>query len=158
VSTPSNPSTAPTGIVGRYALVMGAATVLSIGAGLFAASAGGGDTGVLTAVAAVLAASAGISLAPVLARPPWVRLAWWGMVVLGAMSARMLMAIAGMLVLIEVLGLPKAAVVYGLLTGTLLVMAAEAGAAVWLLNRRTGPNEPLARPDSTSLGEARRTG
>lgn len=158
MTTPTHPLSSSADTIRRYVLVMSAATVSAIATGVFAAWAGGGDNGVLTAVATALAASAAITLGPVLVRPPLVRMNLWGMVVLGAISARMLAAICGMLVLIEVLGLAKAPVVYGLLTGTLVLMAAEAGAAVWLLNRRPGATDPVTSDESTSRGEVRRIG
>lgn len=118
-----------------YAAMVGFGALVSIGAGVWVAAAVGGQAGVQTSVAAVLVIGVLLAVVPLMG-PPLVTPDRWGMMVLAVSGIRTMLAMGGMLVLIEVQGLERRPVVYGLLTGTLLMMAIEAMAAVWLLSRR----------------------
>lgn len=135
-----------------YAAVMAAASVVGMGAGIAAASSAGGTSAVTAAVAGVLAVGIVLAAVPLLG-PPLVRPETWGLVVLGVSGARTLLALAGMLVLIEVQDLDRRPVVYGVLAGTLVLMTAECAAAVWLLGRRERQRkQTVSTPDAALSG------
>jgi len=119
----------------QYGAVIAAAAVASVMLGLLAARGAGGEPPVLTALAGVLGAGAALGVVPLLGPrviPPGV----WGLAVLGVSAARTLLALGAMLALIEVQGLERRPVVYGVLAGTGVMMIAEGAAAAWLLMRR----------------------
>lgn len=118
-----------------YAAVMAAASLVGMGVGLAAASSAGASPAVLMAVGAVLGIGVVLAAAPIVAQP-LIKPEVWGLAVLAASGSRTLLALGGMLVLIEMQGLERRPVVYGLLAGTLVMMVAEGAAAAWLLTRR----------------------
>ncbi len=114
---------------------MAIASVVALGVGLWAASAVGAAGMTLVAIGAVIAAGAALCIIPLMG-PPLVKPDNWGMVVLGISGVRTLLAMGAMLVLVEVMNLDRKGVVYGLLAGVVVLMVAEAVAAVWLLSAR----------------------
>lgn len=123
---------------GIYALGMAIVSVLAIALGLIVTRAvGGPDIGqsVLVAVGAALLLSAAFALIPMVG-PPLVPSDRWGMAVMMASMGRTLAAMGAMVMLLEVQGLPRKPVVYGVLSGVFVMMMAEAMIAVWLLNKR----------------------
>jgi hypothetical protein len=113
---------------------MALASALGIGLGVLVARGVGGGPDVLGPIAAALALAAIVMVVP-LVGPPLVTAHTWGLAAMGASMGRTLLAMGGMMVLITVLGLPAKPVVYGLLSGAVLMMAAEAGIAVRVLAR-----------------------
>ncbi len=89
----------------------------------------------LAAIAAVLALGVVIAFAPLIG-PPLVTPDRWGLIVLMVSGARTLLAMGAMMAMIQILHLERKPVVYGVLTGTVVMMTVEALAAVALLNRR----------------------
>ncbi len=134
---PDRPLAAPLEPIPRrpFALVCALGVVLSVGAGVGVAASAGASSMVLLAIGAVLLAGGALCVLPLLG-PPLVTPERWGLVVMMASMARTGLAMVAMLYMVEVLGLPRRPVVIGLLTGTLIMMAIEALAAVWLLSRR----------------------
>jgi hypothetical protein len=132
-----------------YATAIGAAGLLSIVLGTGIAASAGGDWGVQSAVATVLVMGALLAALP-LVGPPLVTPERWGMIVLGVSAARTFLAAGAMLILLEVQGLDRRPVVYGVLSGTLLMMMLEAAAAVWMLTRRERLRHPSVHNGSTS--------
>lgn len=134
-----------------YALLMTGAGVAALAAGLLVARAAAaeGDADFLLPVAGSLLFSIALAVVPLLG-PPLVTPPRWGLVVLGVTATRTLVAMGAMLILLEILGLPRRPVVYGLLSGTLLLLVADAIGAVWLLSRRDAARIPAApSPDSS---------
>jgi hypothetical protein len=118
---------------------MAVSTAVAVAVGVWLASrAGGGegvDTGVLVPIGGLLFLGGLLSAWPSLGA--WlIKDEHWGMSVLAVTGTRTLLAMFAMLLLIEVGGLPRQAVVYGLLSGTLILTTAEAASAVWQLQRR----------------------
>ncbi len=125
-----------------YAMVMliacAASIALGIGIAAIAGAAGehGGDqTRVMLAIGLTMLAGLSLCALP-LAGPPLVTAERWGLMVLMASVGRTLLVLSAMVVLVEALGLPRQAIGYGLLSGALLMMFAEAGIAVHLLMKR----------------------
>lgn len=131
---------------------MAAASAVGMGVGIAVAGSAGGTGAVTAAVAGVLAVGVVLAAVPLLGHP-LVRPETWGLVVLGVSAARTLLALGGMLVLIEVQGLDRRPVVYGVLAGTLVMMIAEGAAAAWLLNRRERQRKQTgSTPDAAHRG------
>lgn len=144
----------------RFALSMAVSTAAAVALGVGMASrANGGegvDSGVLLTIGGVLMAGASLSMFTMLGS--WlIKDEHWGLAVLGVTAARTLLAMFAMLLLIEVGGLPRHAVVHGLLAGTMLLTLAEAAAAVWQLQRREvarasmNPESPSPRSPRTGV-------
>lgn len=106
---------------------------MAVGVGM--ASAVGGSAATLMGVGVALTLLAGLCLAAMVG-PPLVKPETWGLVVLGVSGLRTMAALGAMLVLVEVQGLDRKPAVYGLLLGTMVMLVAEAGAAVWLISKR----------------------
>ncbi len=133
----------------RFALMMGLATVCATAlAGGLAASADGANTSTTLIVCGLVAASVLLSVVAMLG-PSLISDDMWGMAVLGTTALRTMLAMGAMLMLIEVFSLPKEPVVYGLLGGVILLCFAEAGAAVWQIQKRDA-----ARARSRATGHA----
>lgn len=118
-----------------YAAAMAAATVAALGIGLWLAAGQGASGATLMAIGGVIGACAALSIVPLLGEPV-VTPERWGLVVMGCSAARTLFAMFGMLILIQMQGLERKPVVYGVLAGAFILMTIEAAVAVWLLGRR----------------------
>ncbi len=118
-----------------FAVACGVGAVASVLTGLATASGAGGGQDVLIGVGIALGLLAAMSIVPLIG-PPLISAESWGLAVLGVSGLRTIGALGAMLVLIEVQGLARKPAVYGLLIGTVVMLIAEAGAAVWLLSRR----------------------
>ncbi|MGS2903532.1 hypothetical protein V5N20_14335, partial [Staphylococcus aureus] len=66
---------------------------------------------------------------------PLVRRGTWGLVVMCVSVARTMLAMGAMMVLLEMMQLPRRPIVVGILVGTLVTIFAEAIAAVWVLSK-----------------------
>lgn len=136
VSTPKATS-APLAPIPRvpYAITMLCASAVAIWAAYAVATAQGAEGPVLASVmgAAVIASlMSGVALLPA----PIVTPERWGLIVLGTSGARTMLALGAMLLMLEVQGLPRTPVVYGILAAVFVLMTAEASVAAILLNRR----------------------
>ena len=118
-----------------FAVAMAAATVAALGVGLWLASEQGASGATLMAIGGVIGVCAALCIVPLFGEPI-VTPERWGLVVMGCSAARTMLAMFGMLVLIEAQGLDRKPVVYGVLSGALILMVIEAATAVWLLSRR----------------------
>lgn len=118
-----------------FAAICGLGALASVAGGVGMASSMGGSPDTLVGVGIALALLAGLCLAA-LAGPPLVTDDNWGLVVLGVSGVRTMAALGAMLVLVEVQGLDRKPAVYAMLAGTVVMLVAEAGAAVWLISRR----------------------
>lgn len=136
----------------RFALIMGVATVCATGlaAGL-AASADGANTNTTLIVAGIVAASLLLSVVAMLG-PNFISDDAWGLAVLGTTAMRTMLAMGAMVMLIEIVKLPKQPVVYGLLGGAILMCFAEAAAAVWQIQKRD-----IARGKASAADESNDT-
>lgn len=117
--------------------------------GAASAASMGGSTMTLASIGLVLGLGAVLALVPLMG-PPLVTAERWGMVVLCISGLRTMLAMFAMMVLIQILQLERKPVVFGLLTGTLVMMIVEAAAAVVLLSRR----ERLRAPGSLQRSAA----
>lgn len=117
---------------GPYALLVGGASLVAVGAALLVAQNIGADERTLLALSGALMLCAGLCVIPSLGAPLVTR-ERWGLVVMGVSAARTLVGMGAMLVLIEGLGLENRPVVMSLLTGVGIMMIVEAAVAVWLL-------------------------
>jgi hypothetical protein len=127
-----------------FAIAMAAGTLAALAVGVWLAASQGGEGATLLAIAGVIAACAALCVVPLLGEPV-VTPERWGLVVMGCSAFRTLIAMFGMMVLIQVQGLERKPVVYGVLSGAFLLMTVEALAAVWLLNKRESRRLQLAR-------------
>jgi hypothetical protein len=128
-----------------YAVAAGGASVAAVGVGVLLASRGmsgiegagvsGGDQqAALLGVGGVLLLGVLLCAVPMLPAP-LVKRSNWGMVVMMVSLARTMLAMGAMLVLVEMMQLPRQPVVVGLLVGTLITIFAEAAGAVWVLSK-----------------------
>jgi hypothetical protein len=135
-----------------YALGMAGATVLAVLGAAGAASLAGPGTGLtgvdgapvrasdggsrlLGGLTAGIVAVAAVSLVPIMAAR-LVPASQWGMSVLLSSGARTILALGVLLLLVQA-GLPKQPTTFGMLTGAMILIVAEAALAVWLINRRS---------------------
>lgn len=120
---------------GVFSITMLIATMVALSAsvGVVSAAGGGSDLAMLVGGLAVLA---GLASLATLVGPPLLPNEYWGMAVLAVSGARTMLALGAMMVLIEFAGFERRAVVFGVLSGTAILMIAEAAAAVILLNKR----------------------
>ncbi|MCC5823121.1 MAG: hypothetical protein LAT64_10040 [Phycisphaerales bacterium] len=142
--------TPPTAPINRrlFAIAVAAATLCALGAGLMLASRAGAEGSALIAIGAVILAGGMLSVPAMLGS--WlIKDDIWGLVVLGITAFRTVLGIGGMFVLIELVGLPRHAVVHALLAGVMLLTTAEAAAAVWQLQRQQAART-VASTDETS--------
>ncbi len=128
---------------------MAVSCAVAIAAGLFMAWRGGADADTLVAIGIALGVLASVCVVPLLG-PPLVSDDSWGMVVLGTGAMRTMLALGAMLVLIEMQGLPRRPVAAGILTGAVMMMVAEAVAAVRLLAWRDRQKAALRGAMGTS--------
>lgn len=134
----------------RFALIMGAATVCATGvAAALAASTDGATTNTTLIVAGIVAASLLLSVVAMLG-PNFISDDAWGLAVLGTTAMRTMLAMGAMMMLIEIVKLPKEPVVYGLLGGVLLLCFAEACAAVWQIQKRDAARSKAATETSNN--------
>lgn len=138
----------------RFALIMGVATLCALGAGLGLAARAGADGMALVSIGLVIAIG-GLLSVPAMLGPWLIKDEIWGLGVLGITGARTLLGMGGMLILIEVLGLPRQAVVHALLAGVMILTTAEACVAVWQLQaRERAPKAELSESTSPQGGVA----
>ncbi len=133
---------------------MGVATLcaLSIGLGLAARS---GAEGFALASLGMVIVVGGLLSVPAMLGPWLLKDEVWGLGVLGITGARTLLGMVGMLVLIEVLGLPRRPVVHALLSAMMILTTAEACVAVWQLQARERTIKPeLSESTSPRSGAA----
>lgn len=154
--------TPPTAPINRrlFAIAVAVATLCALGAGLMLASRAGAEGNALIAIGAVILAGGMLSVPAMLG--PWlIKDEIWGLAVLGVTAFRTVLGIGGMFVLIELVGLPRQAVVHALLIGVMLLTTAEAAAAVWQLQRqqaaRTGASTDETSPRNGVATPARRS-
>jgi len=119
-----------------YAIAMMIASVVAIGAGVgVGMMAEGSGSSLEMGIAGVMIGLSGLSVVPVLGKP-LVSEENWGLAVLGTSVTRTMLAVGGMMVLIEGMGLSRKGSVYGVMVGATVLMVVEAAVAVWLLSRR----------------------
>lgn len=135
-----------------YVLAMVVASVVALGAGVgLGMSVEGANSSTAMGLAGVLIGLAGLSVIPAMGKP-LISEENWGLAVLGTSVTRTMLAVGGMMVLIEGMGLPRKSAVYGVMVGAAILMVVEAGVAVWLLSRREQLREGMMR---TSNGESK---
>lgn len=118
-----------------YAVAMGCATLVALGLSVMVAMAmSGSSQSLLGVVIGVLACSAAMVI-PMMG-PPLVTPDRWGMVVLGCTGVRTMIGLGGMLLLSQAFPGDKKAIVFAILTGTMILIGAEGLVAVWLLARQ----------------------
>jgi len=120
---------------GVFSITMLIATLVALVAAVGAVTGVGAGTDVATMVGGFVVLAGVISLLT-LVGPPLIPHEYWGMAVLGVSGVRTMLALGAMLVLIEIAGFDRRGVVFGLLSGTAILMIAEAAVAVILLNKR----------------------
>ena len=122
-----------------FAIATGIATVVGVAIAAAIASRAGLDSTVMgTTMGAIITsilAFGALCIIPIMG-PPLVTDDRFGMAVFAISGVRTMLVLAAMMVLTEVMGLPKQPVVHGLLGGVLPIMFTEAFAAAWLINRR----------------------
>jgi hypothetical protein len=110
------------------------AGVLSVALGGYLTWSMGSDFSLALAVAGVLALGSMLCIVPALGRR-WFEDRHWGLVVMGVSVTRTMVALGAMLIMLEVAGLPRKPVVYGVLAGTFVMMMVEAIVAVLIINQ-----------------------
>jgi hypothetical protein len=141
----------------RFAQIMGVATLCAAAAagGIAWAAEGGNTTTTLVIVGLVIA-----SLLPsvvAMLGPSFISDEAWGLSVLGTCAMRTMLAMGAMLLLIEMVKLPREPVVFGLLAGAMILTLTEAGLAVWQLQRREAARagqRPLTQSTDTPSPQA----
>ncbi len=135
----------------RFARIVGVAALCATAAA--AALSSSGDEGTPTVaftVAGMMLVCAGMAVFALL--PALIKDDIWGLAVLGITAAQTMFAAGAMLVLIEAAGLPRVPVVYGLTVGVLVLILAEAIAAVWQLQHREAARASTAQTDNRAGG------
>lgn len=118
-----------------FALAMLCASIAALAAAYFLSTGQGAQGPVLSSIMGAVVIACLMSGVALLGSPI-VTPERWGLVVLGVSGARTILALGGMLILLEVQGLPRKPVVYGLLSAVFILMTVEASVAAILLNRR----------------------
>lgn len=118
-----------------FAIATGIATVVGVAIAAAIASKAGVDSTTMGAIITSILAFGALCIVPIMG-PPLVTDDRFGMAVFAISGVRTMLVLAAMMVLTEVIGLPKQPVVHGLLGGVLPIMFTEAFAAAWLINRR----------------------
>lgn len=136
-----------------YAISMTACCLMAIGVGMAAASAAGAEGETLVAILVALLACASLTIIPLIG-PPLVTSDRWGLAVMATSAGRTMVALMGMLILLEVQNHPRKPVVYALLVATLVMMIAEAAIAVRLLAKRDRDRKLLSTPAGVSPSQA----